>query len=106
MGSNGQAAKQQSWSAHVGCGSFASFSTPSNNVGSYANNGQIGDPLRRSKRAKSGIQLYPQSSEGKSSHYEATNIRCVYYKEEPKPDTMERRENVRTKTPRLCTSAK
>jgi hypothetical protein len=67
---------------------------------------QIGDPLRRSKRAKSGIQLYPQSSEGKSSHYEATNIRCVYYKEEPKPDTMERRENVRTKTPRLCTSAK
>jgi hypothetical protein len=41
--------------------------------------------------ARSGIQLYPQSSEGKSSHYEATgdyhNSRCVYYKEEPKPAT-------------------
>jgi hypothetical protein len=41
--------------------------------------------------ARSGIQLYPQSSEGKSSRYEATgdylNSRCVYYKEEPKPAT-------------------
>jgi hypothetical protein len=39
--------------------------------------------------AISGIQLYPQSSEGKSSHYEATddyhNSRYVYYKEESKP---------------------
>jgi hypothetical protein len=34
---------------------------------------------------------YPQPSEGRSSHYEATgdylNSRCVYYKEEPKPAT-------------------
>jgi hypothetical protein len=39
--------------------------------------------------ARSGIQLYPQSSERKSSHYEATgdyhNSRCIYYKEELKP---------------------
>jgi hypothetical protein len=43
----------------------------------------------RQLRARSGIQLYPQSSDGKSSHYEATgdyhNSRCVYYKEKPKP---------------------
>ena len=34
---------------------------------------------------------YPQPSEGRSSHYEATgdylNSRCVFYKEEPKPAT-------------------
>jgi hypothetical protein len=34
---------------------------------------------------------YPQPSEGRSSHYEATcdylNSRCVFYKEGPKPAT-------------------
>jgi hypothetical protein len=62
MGSSGQAAKQQSCGAHVGCRSFASFSTPSNNVGSYPNNGQIGDPLRRSKRANNRREQVKQKS--------------------------------------------
>jgi hypothetical protein len=55
------------------------------------NNGQEGERLARPLRARSGIQLYLQPSEGRSSHYEATgdylNSRCVYYKEEPKPAT-------------------
>jgi hypothetical protein len=41
---------------------FTSFSTPSDHVGSYPNNDQTGDALRRSKRAISVVDAPQQFS--------------------------------------------
>ena len=51
---NGQFASQKFKVADVACGSGATFSTQSGNVGSCPDNDQTCDPLRRLQRAKTG----------------------------------------------------
>ena len=60
-------------------------STPSDRVGSYPNNDQTDDPLRRSKRAKTGL-THCSNSRGKNSIVCADKWRLVWFQVGLLPD--------------------